>query len=769
MFDQPREIIYRNDKKVIVNPKPTDLPEPNLTENAKILLERRYAKKVVENGKIVALETPGQIYWRAADFVSHGSASWMTEQDRRKLARQYYQMMAEGRFLPNTPTIANAGKDDNAQLAACFVLPIKDSMESIFGTLKDAAIIHKTGGGTGFSFSRLRPKNSIVQSTSGVASGPVSFLRLYNWMTEVVKQGGMRRGANMGILRVDHPDILEFIECKSKRGEITNFNVSVAATDAFMKAVEKNEDYELVDPHTQKPSGKLSARVVWDKIVHSAWLYGGEPGLFFIDRANGSTSNPIQGWKIAATNPCGEQPIYDYDACNLGSINLSAFHKDNDSHDWREYFDWTGFRETIRLATQFLDDVITMSTYPLPQITELVDSLRRIGLGPMGLADLLQLLHIPYDSCKAEEVNTKIAKFFKKEAVAASEKLAQIRGFFSLFSESNWASGPPRRNANVTTVAPTGSLSRLTDCEGGIEPPFSLSYVHGVQKLHFVNNTAVRVLKMSELWNKSVENIINETGGVANAGIPETIKQVLKTSLEISPLVHVKIQAIWQNHFSESGVSKTINLPTNATIEDVNNAFVSAYQSGCKGITVYRYGSERESMMEVGTSKEAGGKIRRPFKMAGITYRIKTPYGNAYFTLNTDEEQSIFEGFLAIGKAGNEVAELSEGTMRLFSLIGRMPSPWSLERRLKEVIEELGNIGGKKGFGQNDENLTRSISDGIAFCCQKLLEKSGKEQTGTLTTAEKLSERFCPECQNMLTVTEGCRGGKCPSCGFSSC
>ncbi|MBI4160311.1 MAG: adenosylcobalamin-dependent ribonucleoside-diphosphate reductase [Candidatus Yanofskybacteria bacterium] len=768
MFDQIREVVYRNDKKVTVTPKPSDLPEPILTENAAILLDRRYAKKIIEDGKIIASETPSQIYWRVADFISYGSAEFITDSERRQLARDYYRMFSEGRFLPNTPTIANAGKDDNAQLAACFVLPIEDSMESIFGTLRDAALIHKTGGGTGFSFSKLRPKDSLVQSTSGVASGPVSFLRLYNWMTEVVKQGGMRRGANMGILRVDHPDILEFIECKSGRGEITNFNISVAATDSFMRAVEDNGEYDLVDPRTQKASGKLNARMVWDKIVASAWRYGGEPGLFFIDKANNSTSNPILGWLISSTNPCGEQPIYDHDACNLGSVRLNAFYKENKSHNWRDKLDWMEFKNTVHLAIQFLDDAITMSTYPLPQITETVDSLRRIGLGPMGLADLLQLFLIPYDSDGATEVNLEIAQFFKSEAVKASQELAITRGAFPLFEQSRfYGEELPRRNANITTVAPTGSLSRLTDCEGGIEPPFSFSYMHGVQNLHFVNGTAVKVLKAAGVWTNELEEYVNKVGNFAGANMPQKIKDVLKTSLEIRPEVHVKIQSIWQNNFSESGVSKTINLPTEATAEDISSAFALAYKTGCKGITVYRYGSERESMMEVGSGSKVTNKVGRPFDLKGQTLRIKTPYGNAYFTLNTDRELSLFEGFLNIGKAGNEAAELAEAMARLLSLIGRMPSSWSIEQRLAEVIDELSNIGGKKGLGLDNENLVRSIPDGIAFCCKYFLEELGeKEKT---TTTAKPAGKFCPTCQNMLVVVEGCRGGKCIGCGYSSC
>ena len=765
----PYEVEYRHEKSVKITKAPEDLPYPKITENAQILLERRYAKKIVGEA-VEIIEDPRQIYWRVAEFISYGSRKWLTDdKERQQLAREYYSLMANGYFLPNTPTLANAGRENNAQLAACFVLPIEDSMESIFETLKRAALIHKTGGGTGFSFTRLRPKDSFVKGTHGTASGPVSFMKMYNWVTEVVKQGGMRRGANMGILRVDHPEILEFIECKS--GEINpleNFNISVAITDKFMQALEANADYELINPQNGEMAGCLKAKEVWEKITASAWLCG-DPGLFFIDRANNSTANPIKSWQIYSTNPCGEQPIYDNDACNLGSIRLSAFYLPRNDKDWNLAINWEEFRRVIHLSVQFLDDVVTMSTYPLPEIESLVDSLRRIGLGPMGLADLLQLLLIPYDSKKAMDVNMAIARFMKAEAISASRRLAEIRGHFPLFKKSIFAGEINRRNANVSTVAPTGSLSRLTDCEGGIEPPFSLSYFHSFQKLQFTNNTVKSVLQRLGFWNEKVEKTIVETGSLKDVkDLPADVRDVFKTALEIDPEIHVKVAAIWQNHYSESGVSKTINLPETATIEDVKKIYWQAYEGGCKGITVFRFNCRRAGMMTIAEGAVKKDKEERPFQLEGCTYKVKTPYGNAYFTVNA-ENGRLFEGFLSIGKAGNEVLELTEWAMRLFSLIGRMPSSWSLEKRMQEIIEQSQGIGGKKGLGPDDEGLVRAVPDGIAYCCRLFLERLREEGIEAPEIKDFVSGNFCPYCQKSLIVSEGCRGGKCFQCGYAAC
>lgn len=775
----PYEILYRDGKKAFISEPPKDLSDPNLTQNAEVLLSRRYAhKRADDKGEIIAVESPKQIYWRVADFVSYGSLPWLnTETARRDLAKQYYLMMVLGDFLPNTPTLINAGREDFAQLAACFVLPIEDSMESIFRTLTNEALIHKTGGGTGFSFSQIRPEFSLVRDR-GIASGPISFMRMYNKATEVIKQGGVRRGANMGILEVHHPDIEKFITCKSTDDEakiINNFNISVAISDAFMNAKTEGTEYDLIDPHLKRVVGKRFARQIWEMIVKEAWEWG-DPGLFFIDRANQSLANPIIGWFIRSTNPCGEQPIYDNDACNLGSINLLNFLRLDMPLNaaWRDKIDWPKFARCIHLAIRFLDDVISVSTYPLAEIIKMADSIRRIGLGPMGLADLLQWLWIPYESDQALEVSKVIGEFFHAEAVKASQKLAKERGTFPLFKESVFVGNEPeRRNANVTTCAPTGTLCRLVNVEGGIEPTTLFKYRHETQNLWFTNDTVKNVLSARGLWNPEIEEVINETGYVTKAkSLSDEAKEVFKTGLEIDPEHHVKMQAVWQTYFSESGVSKTINLRPEATIEDVDNAYNLAYNLGCMGITVFRYGCKREPMMAEVKRKGLPEKIvkkERPFEMRGSTYKIKTPHGNAYFTINIDNDNDFFESFITIGKSGNEMLELVEGSARLLSLIGRMPMAWSIEERLEEVVKQFRGIGGKKALGQDDENLVRSLMDGIAYCCDYFLKNNLRKQSDDDPATKKVSGLICPECHNMMYILEGCRGGKCLNCCYSAC
>jgi len=773
MIKYPYTVKYRDGQSATIYSPPTDLPDPKLSDNAVAILEDRYVKKN-EEGEI--LETPKQVFWRVAEFVSYGSAAHgLSEEGRHELACSYYKMMADGLFLPNTPALVNAGKIDDAQLNACFVLPINDSLvrgeASIFGTLGNAALFHQTGGGTGFSFSRIRPVNSLVSRSSGSASGPVSFAKMYNFVTEVVKQGGVRRGANMGVLDVIHPDILEFIDVKAesdkegKDGPLGNFNISIGALDEFMKAVKEGRDFNLVAPHTNQIVGSLNAKDVFDKIVYNAWLYG-DPGMFFIDTVNRSVANPIKGWKIFAPNPCGEQPIYDNDACDLGSIKLPAFYRGGDDA-WQSQFDWEMFAVIIHRAVRFLDDVINVSTYPLLKVTEMVDSVRRIGLGPMGLADLLQLMMVPYDSELALEISREIGEFFKKEAILASQELAKERGPFPLFSQSIYADDILRRNACVTTVAPTGTLSRLVGCEGGIEATIEFFYIHQLQNLPFLNKTIEQVLKDRDLWSDGLGEEIKKTGRVSHiVGLPDSVREVFKVASEISPEAHVKMQAIWQNHFSESGISKTINMAESATVEDVANAFWLAYESGCMGITVFREGCARAPMMKAPVALGRKNKIKRPFKVPGYTYKFLTPHDNAYFTLNIAEEIGLIEGFFVIGKAGSEILELTEGIARLFSLIGRMPE-WPVKDRLRELIKQLRDIGGKKALGPDDEKLMRSVCDGVAFCCQEALDElNGNKERSNV---ERASGMFCPECQSSLVFTEGCRGGKCSRCSFSSC
>lgn len=774
----PYTIRYRNEHEITIFSPPTDLPEPQLTDNALAILDDRYIKK---DDNVQLLETPKQLFWRVAKFVSYGNASYgIGADDRHRLAEEYYEMMTKGIFLPNTPTLVSAGRygTDNAQLAACYVLPIEDSLvegeASIGMTLLNTFKIHQSGGGTGFSFSFLRPEGSSVGGHGGVASGPISFMRMYNAATEEVKQGGVRRGANMGVLSVHHPDIVKFVDAKAQSdkigetGPLGNFNISVAATDAFMRAVKEEGYFNLINLKNNGLVGSLKAKDIFDKIIYNAWLYG-DPGIFFVDTANKSFANPIKGWRIKATNPCGEQPIYDNDACNLGSIRLTAFWK-NAKGSWKKQFDWKRFAKIIHLAVRFLDDVITVCTYPLPKITKLVDSLRRIGLGPMGLADLLQLMEIPYDSEEALIVSKEIAQFFKREAIVASCLLAEERGAFPLFESSIYGdNSKPRRNATVTTVAPTGSLSRLADCEGGIEPTISYCYEHQLQNLKFVNNTVRRVLERKDIWNDKVKKEIQKTGRVSQIiGLSDKIRSIFKTGGEIDPEVHVEMQAVWQNNFSESGVSKTVNMPKSATVEDVARAFWKAYESGCMGITVFREGCARAPMMKNPKEQVKRGKIIRPFEVSGVTFKIPTPHDQAYFTLNIDEEIDFLEGFLNIGKAGSDLAELTEMGMRLFSLIGRR-TDGSVKEKLAELIKQLRDIGGKKELGPDDEKLIRGVSDGIAFCCQLTYDKLYSADSNKEGNKERASGMFCPECQGSLVFVEGCRGGKCLKCGFSSC
>ncbi|MEK7127356.1 MAG: adenosylcobalamin-dependent ribonucleoside-diphosphate reductase, partial [Patescibacteria group bacterium] len=544
--------------------------------------------------------------------------------------------MATHEFLPNSPTLANAGKGNNLQYSACFVLPVEDSIDGIFDGIKWQAIIHKSGGGTGFSFSRLRQAGAIVGSTKGVASGPVSFMKVYDAATEQIKQGGMRRGANMGILRVDHPDILEFIHCK-EQGGITNFNISVAATDVFMKAYFDDTEYELYDPKTKQPVKKLKARFVMDEIAAAAWRTG-DPGMIFIDRMNAGSGNPVPSLgPIESTNPCGEQQLYPFDVCNLGSIFLTYFVKDND-------VDWNKLEKTVKSGVRFLDSVIERNPYPLPQIQEMATKIRRIGLGVGGWADMLALLKIPYNSDEAINLAEKIMKFIRDKGHEASQELAAERGPFPLFSESIYKNDKPIRNSTVTTIAPTGSISIIANSSTGIEPYFAIAFKHDNARgrVMFFTNPIFEKFAENQSWYTDTikEKIVNE-GTVAHImEVPEQLKNVFVTAHDITPEWHVKMQAAFQK-FTDNSVSKTINLPNSATVEDIKNAYTLAYQTGCNGITVYRDGCKDVQVLNIGTKPKEQSVIKelpkRPVKVEGATYRIETPLGTAFITVNHDE------------------------------------------------------------------------------------------------------------------------------------
>src|SRR5438477_4376621 len=547
------------------------------TEPALRVLRERYLAR--EGGEVI--ETPEEMCWRVALAIAAGEARFgRSPAAVAEVAAAFYDIMVEGYFLPNSPTLMNAGKGNHLQYSACYVLPVGDSMPEIFDSVKAAAIIHQSGGGTGFAFSRLRPKNALVRSTGGRASGPVSFLRVFNGATEAVKQGGTRRGANMGILKVDHPDILEFIDCKLDGG-ITNFNISVAATDTFMEAMARGDEYDRINPHTKKVVGRLAAKEVFERIVRAAWRTG-DPGMVFIDRINASPANPTPGLgQVEATNPCGEQPLLPNEACNLGSLNVSKFARRGADGEWS--IDWDEMERVVRLAVRFLDDVIEMNPYPLPEIDATVKANRRIGLGIMGWADLLFTLGIPYDSQEAIDLADRLMAFAKEKSHDQSAKLAEERGPFPNWNQSIYKSERPLRNSTVTTIAPTGTISMIAGCSSGIEPIFALAFEHRVKQpegervLTFVNETFERIAKEQNFFSSALMQEVAKRGSLHGIpGLPEPAERIFKTSHEIGFEWHVRHQAAFQR-YTDNGVSKTINLPNDATEADVTRAYTLAW------------------------------------------------------------------------------------------------------------------------------------------------------------------------------------------------
>jgi ribonucleoside-diphosphate reductase alpha chain len=559
-----------------------------LTENALKILRARYLLKD-EKGDVI--ETPEKMFERVSKTVA--SAESLYKGNTVEWEEKFYTLMTDLKFLPNSPALMNAGKD-MGQLAACFVLPVGDSINSIFDTLKNAALILQSGGGTGFSFSRLRPKADIVRSTGGIASGPVSFMRIYNTATEVIKQGGARRGANMGILRIDHPDILEFIKIKRSEGELTNFNISVAVTDIFMDALKNNEEYELINPRSKAVVSKLKAKVVFDEMVESAWETG-DPGTIFIDRINRTNPTPHIG-TMESTNPCGEQPLLPYEACVLGSMNLSKYVKDS-----KRYIDWDALSRDIRTAVRFLDNSIDVNKYPIQKIEEMHKGNRKIGLGVMGWADMLILLDIPYNHKEAFSLARDLMRFVRATAREASVELAEIKGVFPNFKGSIYDfQGMPRvRNATTTTIAPTGTLSIISDCSSGIEPLFALAYKRLIldSELYEINRYFFEIAKDKGFYSEEMEKKVIEKGHLRGIKeIPNEIKRLFKTAHEIHPEDHIEMQASFQE-YTDNAVSKTINMPYRSKKEDVARAFLLAYEKGCKGITIFRYGTAKKGTL----------------------------------------------------------------------------------------------------------------------------------------------------------------------------
>lgn len=751
----------------------------DLKKNALTVLQKRYLKKD-EEGNII--EQPEDLFYRVAENIAQADKIYDKDADIKALTEEFYLAMSSLDFLPNSPTLMNAGRHLQ-QLSACFVLPIEDSMESIFETLKNTALIHKSGGGTGFSFSRLRPKMDSVKTTSGVSSGPVSFMQVFNAATEAIKQGGTRRGANMGILRVDHPDILEFITCKDKNDSLNNFNISVAITKEFMDALEDNEDYNLYNPRTGEVTGTLNTKTVFNKIVDAAWK-NGEPGIVFIDRINDSNPTPEIGL-IESTNPCGEQPLLPYESCNLGSINLGHFVKDGE-------VDWERLEKTIKTAVHFLDNVIDMNNYPIQKIGETTRSNRKIGLGIMGWADMLLYMGITYGSPESLNLAEKVMEFIQVKSKEASEELALKRGAFPNFKNSIYANGNPIRNATTTTIAPTGTIGIIASASGGIEPIFALVYKRAQcldnEEMYEVNPYFEKIAKENGFYSEELMDEIAQKGTVKSIkSIPAKIKKIFVTSHDITPEDHVRMQAAFQK-YTDNAVSKTVNFPNSATKEDVKKVYILSYKMGCKGVTVYRDGSRDLQVLNLANKTDVQAEAEkvkdrkprtRPRKTFGYTYLMHTGCGKMYVTINEDEK-GAFEIFTQLGKSGGCTSSQAEAVARLISLA------------LRSGIDQQSIIKQLKGIRCPSPTLAEggailSCADAVA----KALEAYEKEkmspalfpqevassepypQVEVKTYSEDASDNFsgscpqCPECGEMLTFAEGCV--VCRDCGYSKC
>ncbi|MDD5173404.1 MAG: vitamin B12-dependent ribonucleotide reductase [Candidatus Omnitrophica bacterium] len=760
-----------------------------LSANAIKVLEKRYLRKDA-NGKLI--ETPEELFRRVAKNIATADSYYgKSEADVKKSEEEFFDMMARLEFLPNSPTLMNAGRDLQ-QLSACFVLPIEDSMEAIFETIKDTAIIHKSGGGTGFSFSRLRAKNSPVSSTGGISSGPVSFMKVFNAATQAVKQGGTRRGANMGILRVDHPDILEFISCKENDKEITNFNISVALTEDFMKKAIAGEDYELIDPRTKISVQKISAKKVFDMIIQMAWR-NGEPGIVFIDRINKDNPTPRVG-PIESTNPCGEQPLLPYESCNLGSINLAKMVTEEKKVDWDK------FAGIIEKSVHFLDNVIDMNSYPIKKIEEMTKSNRKIGLGVMGFADMLLMMGVRYDSEDAIALAEKLMKFILDVSHRASEALAKERGAFPNFKGSvyNKKGAKPLRNATLTTIAPTGTLSIIANSSSGIEPVFAITYIRNIMdstKMIEAHPYFQEVAERRGFYKPETMNLIAQKGTIH--GVPEVpadVQQLFVTAHDIEAIWHIRMQAAFQK-YTNNAVSKTVNLPAEATLEDVKTIYMLAYKSGCKGVTIYRDKSRDEQVLNIPSDDTKGrqktqARVKvsprpRPPVIIGTTTKIATGCGNLYITINEDGEGQPFEVFMHMGKAGGCAMSQLEAIGRLLSLGLRS----GIE--VLSIVEQLRGIRCPSPSWEKGGRIF-SCSDAIARAIEQRAQdaKNKKVSNDTVSTSETTTETsqpdasggfsktgtmkkagnivgVCPDCGGALWHIEGCM--VCKSCGYSKC
>lgn len=748
-----------------------------LTQNALTVLEKRYLKKDPQ-GKVA--ETPEELFRRVARNVAQADLLYPSNGDVRKTEEDFYSLIASLDFLPNSPTLMNAGKELQ-QLSACFVLPVGDSMEEIFDAVKHMALIQKSGGGTGFSFSRIRPKNDLVGSTQGISSGPISFMRVFDVTTETIKQGGTRRGANMGILRVDHPDILDFIQCKEGEHQFNNFNISVAATDEFMEAVKGNGEYSLRNPRTRETIRQISAHEVFEKIVFHAWK-NGDPGIIFLDRINQGNPTPEVG-EVESTNPCGEQPLLPYESCNLGSINLSHMVSEGT-------IDWGRLGSVVEGAVHFLDNVIDMNRYTLPQIEVMTKANRKIGLGVMGFADLLISLRVPYNHSSALEIGGKVMSFIQERGRSASRDLALKRGSFPHFDGSvlkgRWDA---MRNATVTTIAPAGTISIIAGTSSGIEPIFALAFMRHVlegKELLEVNPLFESLAREEGFYSKALMEKIAQNGHLqALPEVPEKIRELFVTAHDISPEDHVRMQAAFQK-FTDNAVSKTVNFPHEATIDDVAKVYQLAYELGCKGVTIYRDRSRTKQVLYKGVVSPAADdgsedeekdrlEERRPRArketIHGSTRKIRTGCGNLYVTVNEDEEGRLFEIFNQIGKAGGCAASQSEAIGRLVSLSFRSGiEPEDVTRQLKGISCHMPVW--------HQEGKVHSCADAIAKAIEwhlkgKVSHVSAKTESIDPPLNPRPNESFsivqrgaCPECGGPLLFEEGCV--KC-LCGYSDC
>ena len=731
----------------------------SLTENALRVLEKRYLKKDAK-GQVV--ETPEAMFHRAARAIASAEPIYNPEADAGVMEEEFYRLMTSLQFLPNSPTLMNAGRE-LGQLSACFVLPVEDSMESIFDAVKNTALIHKSGGGTGFSFSRLRPESDRVGSTGGVASGPVSFIRAFDVATDVIKQGGMRRGANMGILSIDHPDIMRFITAKEDLVSLTNFNISVAVTEKFMEAVKAGTDYNLVNPHTKEVAGKLNAKEVFDKLVSMAWKTG-DPGVVFIDRINDDNPTPHLG-SIESTNPCGEQPLLPYESCNLGSINLSRMVRGKEGAC---QIDYPRLAEVIRTAVRFLDNVIEVNKFPLPQIEEMTKKTRKIGLGVMGFADMLIRLGIPYDSEEALGVASDIMQFVTEQSAKASGELAEEREVFPAFAGSIYdvPAGSRLRNASCTTIAPTGTLSIIAGCSSGIEPLFALSYKRNIldgEQFIEVNPYFEEVAKKGGFYSEELMRKLAEGASLRDIEeVPDDIKKAFVTAHDITADWHVKMQAAFQR-FTHNAVSKTVNFPREATAEDIARVYMMAYEEGLKGITIYRDGSREGQVLTTGKTEKIEGAVLVPRKRAkttsGVTEKVTTGCGNLYVTVNSDDE-GICEVFSSLGKTGGCASAQLESICRLISLALRSRvDVASIVRQLRGI--RCPSIAWEKG------KSILSCADAIASVLEKhTTGYEGKPRPEDYGLVKNLAGQ-CPDCGNLLVYQEGCF--VCPSCGYTKC